>query len=107
MLEKANLISYPIELDCGITANSFFIQMSCLNNGVMLNNIEDYLNKKDSHQGMLINRLIESTQFLDMMGLKSSNKLVFTSCWFEGEDYRENKGLLIHGIDKFKKRIQL
>lgn len=106
-LRKAELVSYPIDVDYGLSQDSFFIQVHCDNLGFYLENIKEstYDALVDSPFASLLAEAHKKTDLMEVYTLRSSQKLVFTACWvgnphFIRKDFYNN--LIIHQVDSFK-----
>ncbi|MCF8058608.1 MAG: hypothetical protein K9K67_04875 [Bacteriovoracaceae bacterium] len=108
-LKRSDLVSFPIEIDYGLSQDSFFLQVHCENNGVFLENIVDSAKEESINPfDGLVRESLAKTDLLELYTLKSTNKLVITGCWIGNPKYIRNKfysSLLIHQIDSFQKPI--
>jgi hypothetical protein len=106
-LKRSELISFPIELDYGISQDSFFIQAHCENNGVVLENILDSVKDPNTENPFecLVKESLVKTDLLEAYTLKSSNKLVITGCWIGNPNFIRKhffSSLLIYQIDSYR-----
>jgi hypothetical protein len=104
---QANLAYFPIEVDYGISQNCFFIQIHCDSSELYLENILDAANEHDP-QNPVKNLIREASSKVDLMevyGLKSSNKLVFTGCWIGNPNFMRSQSfpsLAIYQLDSYR-----
>lgn len=106
-LKKSELVSFPIEVDYGLSQDSFFIQIHCENHGVFLENLVDATGESDLDSPLvsLIDEAHKKADLMEVYTLKSSNKLVFTACWVGNPHFIRKdffNGLIIHQVDSFK-----
>ena len=110
LLKKSEIINFPVELDCGFSEDTFFIQVHCKNNAFVFDNIRDSLNEKSKYSSELFKDILKYTDLLNLFTIDSSEKLVVTGCWFyEGiwEKQKEYSSLILHdikslGLDKIE-----
>jgi len=103
---KSEIISYPFDLDCGFSKDTFFIQAHCPNNSFLLNNLLDSVKNEEvgSHKGLFLD-ILKYCDLLDVFTLKSTQKLVMTSCWFFENVWESKKNfssLIVHDMPMIK-----
>ncbi len=100
-LEKANIVSYPIDLDCGFSDDTFFIQSHCRNNGFVFENIMDTLSEKNEASKDIFKDILKNTDLLNIFTIESTKKLVMTGCWFyEGiwSEVKNYSSFIVHDV---------
>ena len=100
-LEKANIVSYPIDLDCGFSEDTFFIQSHCRNNGFVFENIMDTLNDKNEASKDIFKDILKNTDLLNIFTIGSTKKLVVTGCWFYESvwsDVKSYSSFIVHDV---------
>lgn len=99
-LEKSRIVTYPFDLDCGFSKDTFFIQTHCRDNGFVFQNIVDSV-KEDKTRGSLFKDFYKHSDLLNIFTIKSSQKLILTSCWLLEDEIRY-PSLIIHDVDSLK-----
>ncbi len=105
--KKAGVLSFPIDLDCGFSEDTFFIQAHCKDEGFSFDNILDCLNDDDveSYKAKFKD-FVKYTDLTDIFKIDSTGRLVITSCWFyDGvwdSGVREYGSLIIHDLVHLK-----
>ncbi len=104
---QADLINYPVEVDYGISQNCFFIQIHCDSNELHLENILDAAGEQDPNNPVksLVKEASSKVDLMEVYGLKSSSKLVFTGCWIGNPNYMRSQSfpsLVVYQLDSYK-----
>jgi hypothetical protein len=98
---------FPVDLDFGVSKDSFYIQANCPVEEIYIENFLEST-KEASLKNPFVSLLedsVKKTDLLEIYTLSSSRKLVLTACWVKNPNYiRKNNSpsLLIHQVSSFK-----
>jgi|GEM_PF-2521438 len=106
-LAKASITAFPIEIDYGLSQNSFFIQIHCQSLKFFIENIVDSTQEAKSRDPFvsLMKEVISKVDLMEVYTLESSQKLVVTACWITNPNFIRTdfyNSLLIHQIQSFR-----
>ena len=106
--KRAGIISFPVELDCGFSEDTFFIQAHCNDQGFSFDNILDSINANEiGSYGEQFRDFTKYSDLTDLFKIDSTRKIVITACWFYDKVWsdkkREFSSLVIHDIPKLLK----
>ncbi|CAM9873587.1 unnamed protein product, partial [Chrysoparadoxa australica] len=106
-LGREDIIHFPIEVDYGITQDSFFLQIHCENKNFYLENILEATGDSSLKDPFvsLLKEALQKVDLLEIYNLQSSEKFVLNACWVHNANFVRTDfypSLLIHQVKHLK-----
>lgn len=106
-LNRSEMVSLPLEVDYGVSQDSFFLQIHCDKNEFSLENILEATEEQELKNPFvsLLKESIGKVDLLEIYTLKASSKLVMNACWISNPNFTRTNyfpSLLIHQVNHLK-----